>query len=376
MKKIYPYLIAVIMILALAAAAAFFVKSRPHWAWLDFFLGKVDVIKSAGPAEPAEIKKKLYRDDIVKTGIKSMAFIQCGGDSLVQIFEHTEFRMASVPRKLSSSEDTTVLELLKGGAAFYIEKIRESGIFTVKTPTIAIGVRGTVFYAFEGPGECTVVVKEGSVAVKSARGEFEEFIIEAGMRADIEGKKVRVSKMQKDDAAFFREIGELRPVAGINCAPPEYVERFFLWRLNLKPEPRREGKEVTEKGDAGLKMDDAVHGPVVKGRLGITLLAANGVEAAVTREISEKLYSRLGALRGADKVIYRERGLDKKSVNRLLTGRVSRLGGSRVVAVNIVDAERGHVLFNKTAVIREGDDLDAQIDAIARDITSKSGQWE
>jgi hypothetical protein len=49
------------------------------------------------------------------------------------------------------------------------------------------------------------------------------------------------------------------------------------------------------------------------------------------------------------------------------------LGQSRVVAVSVADGERGSVLYNRTAVVREGDSLDAQLDGIAREIAAQGG---
>ena len=66
--------------------APFCAKPPSHYTWMDFFIGKVDIIDSNGAVERAEIKKELFVDDTVRTGDKSYAFIQHGVGILVQVF--------------------------------------------------------------------------------------------------------------------------------------------------------------------------------------------------------------------------------------------------------------------------------------------------
>jgi hypothetical protein len=58
--------------------------------WLDFFVGRVEVLGGAGSPKAAEIRMLLAREDTVRTHEKSMAFVQCGADNIIQIMEDSE----------------------------------------------------------------------------------------------------------------------------------------------------------------------------------------------------------------------------------------------------------------------------------------------
>lgn len=376
-------LIALFAGILLSALAAHFscAKQPATFAFLDFFMGTVEVLKAGSGAEPAVVKMPLSRDDAVKTGAKSTAFIQCGADNLTQVFENTEFRLDTLPARQDSSAGETVLELIAGKASFFIEKLVVGGRFELKVAGVRAAVRGTLFHAaLEGKG-VVLVVKEGALAVSSEKNDFQRFVLEAGKKALIEGNDVRITSMEAADEAWFRELSRLRPIAGIACTPPEHVERFFRWRLDLAPASEKDAPkadDVKKKGAPAGETKAAApedKAPAAKARLVVTRLAPNGVETAEAEDISKKVYSALVASKGAGQVLYRAAG-DRRSANRALTGRVSKLGRSRVIAVSVVDGEKGSVLYNKTATVREDAELEAQIATIAREIGAQANLWE
>jgi hypothetical protein len=134
-------------------------------------------------------------------------------------------------------------------------------------------------------------------------------------------------------------------------------------------------KADDKKAKIGSAGETKAKVPAAKARLVVTRLAPNGVESAEAEDISKRVYSALVASKGAAQVLYRAAG-DRRSANRALTGRVSKLGRSRVIAVSVVDGEKGSVLYTKTATVRADAELEAQIATIAREIGAQANVWE
>ncbi len=110
-------------------------------------------------------------------------------------------------------------------------------------------------------------------------------------------------------------------------------------------------------------------------RLLVNPLAANGVDDSEASGISRKILTALSAARGADRVVSRN-GADWRSANRILSGRVSKLGATRIISVSVANAGSGAVLYSKTLTMREGDDPDAGINDMAREIGARTAIWE
>jgi hypothetical protein len=370
--------IAALAVIALVLSCA---KPAPQHTFLDFFIGAVEVIGGAGAPRPAEIKMPLSREDTVKTGAKSMAFVQCGADNIIQVRENAELRLAALPARMDSARAATSLRLLKGSAAFFAESLKEGGSFEVKVAGATCAVRGTLFSAGLAGGSATVMVKEGSVRLTSDTGGFAETTLEAGKKAEIAGGVVKVLPMSADDAKTFSDIGKVRPMAGINCMPPEYIERYFNWRLDIvvpvTPGGDRPGEKAEKDRPGEQRPEDNKKAPSSSAgtRLLVNPLSANGVEASEAAAITGRILGALSAVKGADRVVSRS-GSDWRSANRLLTGRVSKLGSTRVISMSVAHGQSGAVLYSKTITSREGDDLDGQIQGAAREMAERTAIWE
>lgn len=353
--------------------------TAPNHTFLDFFVGNVAVLGAGGAAKTAEIKMPLAQEDTVRTGDKSLAFVQCGADNIIQVMEKSELKLATLPDRMNSANSATSLRVLKGSAAFYVESLKEGGAFVVKVDRTTCAVRGTLFSAGFSGNAITVAVKDGTVSLKSDTNAFSEFTLASGKKVRIDGASVVIEAIGADDAKLFTDIEKVRPMAGIHCTPPEYIERFFRWRLDIVvpvtpkdgDNPRSEGDREVPSGPA----DGGKKGPAVRTRLLVTPLAANGVEASEAEGISRKIFSSLSAAKGVDRVVFRGSG-DWRSANRILTGRVSKLGASRIIALSVADAQKGNVLFSKTVTSREGDNLDAQMVGIAGEMGARQAIWE
>ena len=364
----------------LAASLAFApgcAEKKQAFAWLSFFTGTVDVASPGGKTAPAQVKMELAKEDRVRTGAASTAFVQYGYDILLQMSENSECALAKLPEKPESAQSQSSVEVLKGGASFYADKLSKDGSFTVKLKTSVIAVRGTLFSAALEGDAAVVMVDEGEVEVTG--GTAAATRVRAGEKATMKGDKTEITKIADADAKVFKDMKALRPLPGMTCIAPDYVEKYFRWRLGLAPAPVRKAPEKKDavKKDDGAKSDEAdENAPAVKARLGITGLVPGGVDAAYATGVTDKIYAALKGLRGANEVVYRAGGLDRKSVNRLMTGRINGIGQSRVIAVNVIDAENGAVLYSKTVTLREGDSLDAFAGTIAGEVNAVRGVWE
>lgn len=344
--------------------------SGPVHTWLDFFVGRVEVLGGGGSPKAAEIRMPLMREDKVRTHEKSMAFVQCGADNIIQIMEDSELRMDALPVRMDSARSATLLRLLKGRAAFYTESLKEGGSFQVRMSSITCAVRGTLFSASVAGAKTVVSVREGSVGLKSDDGSFTEIMLPAGKKAEIAGKSVNVKPMDESDVTVFQNIEKVRPIAGMKCTPPEYIERYFMWRLDMRAKTRKND----HADDAGNVTENST-GASDGSRIAVTTLAANGVERSEAMDITRRLHDALSEVKGADRVVSRA-GNDRRSANRILSGRVSRLGSTRIIAMSVADAGSGTVLFSKTLTMREGDDLAAGISGVAREIGARPSIWE
>ncbi len=354
-------------------------KADTHFNYLDFFIGRVGIIKNNRAVEAAEIKKKLFPGDTVKTGAETKAFIQLGADNMVQVNENTEISMAGLPGMLESSDGKTSLELRQGKILMFLKKLGKNGEFFVKYRTTVIGVRGTAF-SMEGSDDVlSVTVLEGSVSIKSDKNDFPGFIIESGKKGVIKGADVKIGEMNRSDLDSFREITALRPLAGISCMPKEYVEEYFIWRLDIKKHSRGDEKvpdeeKKTSSLEKESKTDSLPAHTDARIRIKINPLTANGVEPGEASDITEKLYNRLAALKGGDSIIYNKSGDISKSANRQLTGRISKLGASYIIAVSVSHGETGRVMFTKTVTVKP-DQVDNALSNLASQVNASDDIW-
>jgi len=378
MKKLALFFI-FLSILLLNVIGFLFYSATPseHSSFLDFFIGRVDIITFNSAIEPAVIKKKLYRDDTVKTHPSSKAYIQIGYDSIIEDFENTEFKMAKIPEGINGPAGRSVLEIMKGTMTFFVERLQKGEEFRINTMTHTVAVRGTIFSVSTDGSRTEVTVKEGRVSVTDRTDEAKEVVLDPGEKIEITGDTLKVLKMEKEDYSLFSTVSNLTPQAGINCMPPEYIDRYFRRALGL--EEKTEGIEKEKKEEEtglnkGARESAKEPADTTQTRLGIASLKANGVDEKTASDITLRLYNGLKKSRG-DSVIYREVDGISKSTNRQLTGRISRLGKTILIAVNVVDSQTGKTLFSTTASYKNGESPDQKIEQLVTQINSKNGIW-
>jgi hypothetical protein len=201
-------------------------REKPHFNYLDFYTGKVEVLKQDNISEPAEIKKKLFLSDKVKTREQSQAYIQFGEDHLIKVNQNTELEMITLPGKINSSDEETTLNIIKGKISINAGKLTPGGKLNIQSGMGIIAVRGTIFSVEREGDILKVEVKERKVSIAPGAGS-EEIILSAGEKVAQSGSETKKEKMNSDDDQTFENIGRLRPIINIESASDEYIEKYF-----------------------------------------------------------------------------------------------------------------------------------------------------
>lgn len=109
-------------------------------------------------------------------------------------------------------------------------------------------------------------------------------------------------------------------------------------------------------------------------RVSVNKMESEGVDTKIVKRATELIYKKLQELKGKNRVVSREIDGVDKSANRQLIGRLSKLGAKIVITVKVVEGERGKLVFNETAIVKESDLDDAILD-IAENIADKDEVW-
>ncbi len=119
----------------------------------------------------------------------------------------------------------------------------------------------------------------------------------------------------------------------------------------------------------------AVKSGTAKVRVCVNKFESEGVDAKTTARATAGMHKKLQELKGAEMVLSRELDGVSRSANRQLIGRVSSLGEKYVVTVKVVEGEKGRLIFNETAIVKQSD-IDSTIEDIAEKISDRDEVWE
>ncbi len=379
-KRKLLILLILLLLFIIGAGFLLFNREKLHLNYLDYFTGDVAVMKPDKKIESAEIKKKLFNKDRVITGDESKAYIQLDRYHLVELDSNTELNMESLADNIDSPDGDTILDLIKGKIKAYAQKTVRNGEFKIKAGKSIINIRDSIFSMEHQADVLKIEIKEGSLSI-TPEGDGEETILSAGEKALITSNNIIKDKMISDDFPAFENIGRLRPIIDIQTATREYIIDYFrigsfLEDKNLSRKDEPEKSDTTPSADNKNKQKIIEKEKLTTGtRLNVNALIANGVEKSEAADISKLIYSILVSSKGKDKVIYREVDGRSKSANRQLAGRVSKLGNTVIVSVNITDGESGKVLFNQAAAIKENDSIETVLQGLAEKIISAGDIW-
>jgi len=148
-------------------------------SWIIAYIeGETEILRE-DTWEIADFGTQLQSGDTVSTGAASLAILESTRGSKIKLKENTQLR-------LDSLEEEVAVRLQRGGVFSRIARLIRNS-FTVTTPSVAAGVRGTEFFIaygllIEDREDVWLCVNEGSVAVQSAR---QEVLVQAGEGVNI-----------------------------------------------------------------------------------------------------------------------------------------------------------------------------------------------
>ena len=161
-------------------------------AFLTFVSGDVLLADRGGEWRAADIGAAVSESRRLKVGADSFCEIQFGRTAVVRVQQNTEVLMEVLYLKAQSVK--IGLKVQVGGVLSKVSRMSTGQEFTVRTTSVAVGVRGTVFLVREERERDPVVaVREGKVAVTSAGLDI------AALRGSVSGKDPRLA----------REVGRL-----------------------------------------------------------------------------------------------------------------------------------------------------------------------
>ncbi len=109
-------------------------------------------------------------------------------------------------------------------------------------------------------------------------------------------------------------------------------------------------------------------------RVRINKMESEGVDKKIVDKISNNLLKKLQEFKGPNRVVAINIDGVSKSANRQLIGRISKLGKKYVIVLKVVEGEKGKLLFNETAIVKEGD-IDDTIEDMAEKVSEKEDVW-
>lgn len=130
---------------------------------ISFITGDVFLIRD-NTESLAEIGDTVAVNDIIRTGEDGLCEIQIGTTAIISLMENTDFSLSTV--SLKSKGNIVKVKVIAGMAAFKINKLLDKDRFTIDTPTMTCGIRGTRFLIKVIDHQTTeIAVIEGNVAV-------------------------------------------------------------------------------------------------------------------------------------------------------------------------------------------------------------------
>jgi hypothetical protein len=243
MKKIISAAILVII----AAASFYFIKWKKdpsaHSNYLVFYSGNVEIKSDDSSAMKPYIKMPIFKNHQIHTGRESTACIQFGYDHIIRVYENTICRMNSLADIINPASGTTDIFLDSGAFTCVVRKLEKNGKFNILLNTLTISVRGTAFSAEKNGQTFFLFVHEGEVEIYDKDKKLEARKVSAGEGISI----ADIDKPEIKTANKFMDLNyqALYPLPGIECAPDEYIEKYYEHYMHHMDSKTGSGPEKT-----------------------------------------------------------------------------------------------------------------------------------
>jgi hypothetical protein len=189
----------------------------PDQALITFLSGRVYVYRGR-EWKAAGIGDFLEAEDYVRAFADAYCEIQFGDGSVVAVQENTLLKMSQV---FHGDQGLDIeLDLKLGTVLCSVEKLAGNSRFTVKSETLAFGVRGTKFFVQKRQGKTLVAVEEGKVAVLSPETGAEKLLVGDKQEVEIDDTK--------------GSPGELKDLSALSESQLELINKLKLLPLKEK----------------------------------------------------------------------------------------------------------------------------------------------
>lgn len=172
--------------LLLSSITAF---ASPHGAELFHFKGDVSIKTSEGEFERPEEDDFLVEGDFVKTGSDGLAIVRFADNSTLRITPNSEIQIESLVEPIDGQILGSTNIFLKMGQLFInVINNDQAPVFHVKTNKVAMGVRGTRFFAGidKSTGHTELAVNKGTVEISNPSNLSHREAIETGQGIHVE----------------------------------------------------------------------------------------------------------------------------------------------------------------------------------------------
>lgn len=218
------------------------------WACLFIFISAAGCVKEKKEAAPIRLSDRLGTvslnqrgkdapvgtilkiGDRLFTGEKSMATLLMPDNSMIRVFEESEFRIIKMESAGDGGVDTR-LAVDRGRSMFVIEKLARGGKLSVITPTAVAAVRGTTFTVEVKDTKAITDLKvlRGSVYIEAKDEALVNSLVKDGemialsSTAVVDDKKPipekRLEELKEEEKAFIRDSDEPVQEAKKEVAP-------------------------------------------------------------------------------------------------------------------------------------------------------------
>lgn len=179
----------VFLLLFLVSTSISLAGTHPHGAEILFFKGIVQVKSSTSSFAGVEKGEVLIEGDTLKTGTGSFAILRFSDNSTLKIHPDSEFLIESLVEPVDDEIlGSTNIFLNFGQVLIDVINTKEAPIFHIKTKSVAMGVRGTKFFAGidKATGHTELAVNKGVVEISKHGQETHKEAIEAGHGIHVE----------------------------------------------------------------------------------------------------------------------------------------------------------------------------------------------
>lgn len=142
--------------------------------------------RTTGSTEKLTYKRDLYSDETVRTGGQSMTTLRFLDRTKLQVGQLSEVVLDSFVYDPDAGTGELAIAFGRGVFRFITGEMTNLDGFKLRTPSVAIGIRGTDFKLMvTGDGATTVTVLEGEVEIEPLRGEAGGVTAAAGQSVSV-----------------------------------------------------------------------------------------------------------------------------------------------------------------------------------------------